>query len=60
MRGHKEAVTSMNYDDVCGLISCSMTGYDVKIWDPKTLNLLLVLNQLTDTIDAGACHPNPI
>ena len=48
----------MSFDLHCGLISCSRAGYDVRVWDPKTMDLLLVLDQLNDGPDLRACHPN--
>ena len=42
--GHKDQVTSINYNKICGLISCSMAGYDVKIWNAKNLDLMLILD----------------
>ena len=42
--GHKEAITALSLSQHCGLISCSKAGYDVRVWDPKTLDLLLVFD----------------
>jgi hypothetical protein len=58
--GHKEAITNINYHEFCGIISCSMAGYDVKIWDHRTMDLLLVLNQLNEIPDDFPCHPNVV
>lgn len=58
--GHKAAVTALNFELSCGIISCSMAGYDVRVWDPNTLDLLIVLDQQKDGYDLRACHPDSV
>ncbi len=58
--GHKEAVSFVGGDSTSiGLITCSKIGYEVKVWDPKSLDLWLVLDQLSSVPDPLCTHPNP-
>jgi hypothetical protein len=36
-----------------------MLSYEIRVWDPKTLNLWLIINQLDPIPDTLCTHPNP-
>jgi hypothetical protein len=52
-------VTSISGGQVVGLITCAMLSYEIRVWDPKTLNLWLIINQLDPIPDTLCTHPNP-
>ena len=57
---HDKACTSVAGNEVCGIITCSRLGHDLKVWNPKTLDLWIHINQLKTLPDPHSSHPNPV
>ena len=57
---HDKACTSVAGNEVCGIITCSRLGHDLKVWNPKNLDLWIHINQLKTIPDKLSSHPNPV
>jgi len=59
VKAHKFPCTHVTGHKLSGIITCSQAGHEIKVWDPSTLDLWLIISQLQTLPYELATHPNP-